>query len=566
MADARISELGAAGALDGSELVEVVKGGTNVQTTSQDMADLSGVTREFNRTFSEELLFDKNLIFVDTHEMDSDLVFTLASSGNVADQESVIRMTIISDGIHTITFQGTNFEFIYGMVNGGILPAGNHRVWLNYVNGGIEVNIPGTTQQTSGLTQLTAPPNFVVVADGENELDLSWDDVANESGYQIEKSATGLGGWVLFSNPVAGATSASEAGLNPGDTVFYRIKALGDGSVYADSPYSTASGTTEDAGDVTAPTFTFLPANGNAVWTVNKPLTITSNEPIRNADGSTIDNSNVAAVLVLKQTNSGGANIGFTATIDFTKTVITITPTTTYGTNQLVYLAIDDVEDVSGNEISLQSITFTTTAYTYFNGTTNRLNLGDILDTLFALADTNFWLEITLNNPNLSGTRRMIAKFGGPPHNQQVLYYNNNTIAYGYLGYVGGQIWRYVGWTGTDLAAGENVVVLKYDGAIDTNDGLDRATLLIDGATQGSKSDFGKTGSLPANLNSSGSAHLGVGATLDNHGIPIDANFYEGEAKNFIIRSNAGATVVVNIPVLALGTDTSGNAHHGTWV
>lgn len=42
MADLKISELGAAGALDGSELVEVVKSGTNVQTTTQDIADLGG--------------------------------------------------------------------------------------------------------------------------------------------------------------------------------------------------------------------------------------------------------------------------------------------------------------------------------------------------------------------------------------------------------------------------------------------------------------------------------------------------------------------------------------------
>lgn len=42
MADLKISELSAAGALDGSELVEVVQSGVNVQTTTQDIADLGG--------------------------------------------------------------------------------------------------------------------------------------------------------------------------------------------------------------------------------------------------------------------------------------------------------------------------------------------------------------------------------------------------------------------------------------------------------------------------------------------------------------------------------------------
>lgn len=42
MANRKISELSAAGALAGNELVEVVKGGANVQTTTQAIADLGG--------------------------------------------------------------------------------------------------------------------------------------------------------------------------------------------------------------------------------------------------------------------------------------------------------------------------------------------------------------------------------------------------------------------------------------------------------------------------------------------------------------------------------------------
>lgn len=42
MADKKISELTAAGALDGTELVGIVQGGTTVQTTTQDIADLGG--------------------------------------------------------------------------------------------------------------------------------------------------------------------------------------------------------------------------------------------------------------------------------------------------------------------------------------------------------------------------------------------------------------------------------------------------------------------------------------------------------------------------------------------
>ncbi len=42
MADLKITELPAAGALSGAELVELVQGGVNVQSTAQDIADLGG--------------------------------------------------------------------------------------------------------------------------------------------------------------------------------------------------------------------------------------------------------------------------------------------------------------------------------------------------------------------------------------------------------------------------------------------------------------------------------------------------------------------------------------------
>ena len=46
MSNLKISELNAAAALDGTELVECVQDGANVQTTAQDIADLApqGIT------------------------------------------------------------------------------------------------------------------------------------------------------------------------------------------------------------------------------------------------------------------------------------------------------------------------------------------------------------------------------------------------------------------------------------------------------------------------------------------------------------------------------------------
>lgn len=564
MADQKISELGAAGALDGSELVEVVKAGVNVQSTTQNIADLnSGITRELNRTFAEELVFDKNEIEYMPKMMDDDINFTVSSEGLI-NQFCVLRSQIIADGTHSINLT-SDFNFIYGITNGQILEAGTYQIYFLYSNGSVTVSVPGITAEQSGLLQLSTPGNFAAVADGESEIDLSWDDVSNESSYLIEFSLDGITGWTTLSAPASGQTTANQTGLSSGVTRYYRIKAVGDGTTYSDSAYSTASATTESGSDLDAPEFTFLPASGNTVWPVNSPIILTADEAIRNTDGSEITNANVANRITLKQTNSGGANIAFTATIDGAKQIITITPTPQYGENQLVYVAINNVEDVNGNEVTVAiSSTFTTTDYTLFNGTSNRLRFGDILDSVFAAADTNFWLEITLNNATLAGTRRLITK-NDSTGNQRAfaLYYINSDVYFAWyrLGTASGII--VIKWAGA-LTTGEHELVMKYDGSIDTNGGLDRCILEVDGVVQSKVLDQGDP-LLLANINNS-TAQLAIGMDINSAGTPVGSVWYSGEAKDFIVRSTAGSVVEINVPNLATGVDTSGNGRNGTFV
>lgn len=527
------------------------------------------IQREFNRAFSAELLFDKNEIEVVQHTMTVDIDFVISPTGNLVDQGSYVIMEVIADGIHALNFissPGRSFAYIYpaGTVSGVILDAGTYEIYVFYLNGKARVNIPGVSQESSGLAALQAPQNFMVLADGENALDLSWDDVADEVSYQIERSLTGTGGWTVHSTPAAGSTSDTETGITSNSTVYYRIKAIGDGVTHTDSPYATASGTTEDSGDATAPTFTFLPANGNSTWTVNKPITITANEELRNAaDNSVIDSTDLLSIITLKETNSGGTDIPFTATIDATKKIITVTPTTGYGASQLVYLAIDDVEDVSGNEITLQSITFTTTSFTYFNGTSNRLGLGDILDTVFSAADGNFWLEITSKNSGGSSSRFLVGKTEtGEGLREFYWFYNGSDIYFVYWMDRTPDTVREVRWSGA-MDSNEHDWVLKYDGSIDTNDGLDRLTLLKDGVTVGSKTMSYGSGLLGGTLANS-PAPLTVGANQTS--ASVASGFYTEELKDFKVRSAAGSVLEVDIPVLFDGQDVSGNARHGTWV
>lgn len=568
MASKKITQLPAAGALTGAEPVELVKGGVNVQSTAQDIADLA-LTDEQSRAFSETLVFDKNEIEVAQYTMTDDITFVIDYANSLVNESSSMIMEIVADGVHAINFQssvGGTFAYIYpaGVVSGVILEAGTYEIYIYYLNGRARVNIPGVSSESSGLQQLSAPANFNISAGAAGVLNMAWDDVSNETEYQIEKSATGTGGWVLYSNPAANATSDSESGLGDGETVFYRIKAVGDGVTYADSPYSVASGQTVDGGDVTAPVPTFNPANGNTVWTVNRPLTITLDEAIIDADGTTaITSANAADYITLKETNSGGANIAFTATYDSVTRTFTVTPTSGYGVTQLVYVALSGIEDVSGNEMSTQSITFTTTNKTYHNGTSNRTEFGDILDSLFAANDTNFWIEITTNNTLTSGGRHLVSKYysvsGGRCFS---LYYENTDVFFTFWGPGESNAARVVKWAGA-MDSSEHDWVLQYDGSIDTNNGLDRVVLTKDGVTVGSKTLDSTAGPIFGSLLNA-SAQLAVGSVLSAAGAA--GGFFTEELSDFKIKSAGGTVTEIDVPVLFYEEDESGNNRDGTWV
>lgn len=561
MANLRISALPEATSLAGGEYAEILQSGLNKKIPTE----LFGLTREFNRAFSETIIFDKNIIEYSSHVATGNITFQVGS-GNLVNQDSGAVMEITFNGSQSLNFSG--FEYLYGITNGEIIEAGTYEIYFLYSNGKARVNFPGVSSQSSAAGTLSSPNNFAAVADGETALDLSWDNVTSNEGYLIEFSLTGTGGWTTLETTAVDAVTSTQTGLSAGNTRYYRIKTLGNGVDTLDSGFSTIiSGQTESVGDVTAPTFIFVPANGNAVWTVNRAITITANEPLRNTDGSEITNANVASRLILKETNAGGANIAFTATIDGTKQIIVVTPTTQYGENQVVYVAINNVEDVNGNEVTVAvSITFTTTDYTFFNGTTNRLQFGDILDSLWATNDTNFWLELTINEPVLTGQRALVTKYD-TAGNQRTFhwYYNGADIFFGSVAFVTGIGNRVIKWTGV-LTDAPHVLVLKYDNSIDTNDGLDRVTLLIDGVDQVAAKSLFNSGEALQQFIANGTAQLAVGGYINSAGNPVGSTFHSEEAKDFIVRSSAGSVIEINVPNLKLGTDTSGNARNGSFI
>ncbi|MDC1290472.1 Ig-like domain-containing protein, partial [Candidatus Thioglobus sp.] len=65
--------------------------------------------------------------------------------------------------------------------------------------------------------------------------------------------------------------------------------------------------------DSTAPTTTFSPANSATAVAVASDITLTFNEAVRLINNSALDDSNVDALITLKEDNASGADIAFNA-------------------------------------------------------------------------------------------------------------------------------------------------------------------------------------------------------------------------------------------------------------
>lgn len=512
-------------------------------------------SREFDREWSTELLFDKNEIAYEEHELTGDIEYTVADGGHISGQFCSVVQEIITDGTHQVTFTG--FKYVSGDIQSGDTPgAGTYQVFFLYYNGIATAMWSTPTSESANLTPLIAPANFAMVpgaGDPETELDATWDAVANAEELVIELSASGTSGpWVLPITLAASATSYTRTGLTEGTTYHQRIRAIGDLVVFSNSPYSVAAGTTEDAADVGAPTFIFYPADAATDIAVNDVVTITASAPIRDNDGTTvITDANLSDYIVVKVDNGAGADIPYTATIDGTKTIITITPNIVWPTTDQVFIQISGVEgSINSVHAATDDATFTTSAFTIMNN--NILDFGDILDTIFSANDTNFDLKFTAKDLILSGSSALVfRKYETAQRAILATQINASFVFKWYGGPEPSVPIREITWANV-LTAGEHDYEIEYRGAVDTNNGLDRVTLKIDGVTQGSKSLTTATLSWPFSIQNT-TAHLKAGPSI-------------GQVKDIIITSALDTVTELNIPIVRTGLDISGNARHGTWV
>ncbi len=173
--------------------------------------------------------------------------------------------------------------------------------------------------------------------------------------------------------------------------------------------------------DGVVPTITFSPANSASAVQLNTNITLTFSEAVRKTDDIALSNTNVDALITLKDSNSSGSDIAFDATINSGKTIITIDPTNDFSSEQVVYVAIGaTVEDGAGNTISAANATFTgadinatVVNFSPANGASNVSTSSDVTISFneavrkiddSAITNTNVDALITLKDSNSSGS------------------------------------------------------------------------------------------------------------------------------------------------------------------
>jgi phosphatidylserine/phosphatidylglycerophosphate/cardiolipin synthase-like enzyme len=87
-----------------------------------------------------------------------------------------------------------------------------------------------------------APANLAATAVSSHQINLSWSDVSDETGYKVERSPNGSSSWVQIGTTAAGAVTYQDQGLTDGTTYHYRVRAF---NASGNGPYSnTANATT----------------------------------------------------------------------------------------------------------------------------------------------------------------------------------------------------------------------------------------------------------------------------------------------------------------------------------
>lgn len=131
------------------------------------------------------------------------------------------------------------------------------------------------------------PTGLSAVTSSTTAIALSWTDAsANETGFQIERSATTGTGFVLINTTAANAVSYTDSGLTPGITYYYRVRAVNG---------SGASGYSAEASAMTTGSAPAAPSAVTALAQSSSSISLTWRDASGNETGFQVERSLAAA-------------------------------------------------------------------------------------------------------------------------------------------------------------------------------------------------------------------------------------------------------------------------------
>jgi hypothetical protein len=166
-----------------------------------------------------------------------------------------------------------------------------------------------------------------------------------------------------------------------------------------------------------------------------------------------------------------------------------------------------------------------------FDATGEHIGLGDVLDDVIAGADKKFSISTWVKPASTMTNNPIVGKLGDSNCTEDqrqftlALRTSSKPRLTFYNGLTSSNLRAVLGSTAiTDTSKWYNIVV-TYDGSIDTNDGLDRVALYVDGVAESTslESSSGSLGDI-----ADGTAHIGIGQNLSSSGAQCFPNTFDG--------------------------------------
>ncbi|MCW5911897.1 MAG: Ig-like domain-containing protein [Cyclobacteriaceae bacterium] len=243
-----------------------------------------------------------------------------------------------------------------------------------------------TFNPVNGASGVPVSTNIVITFDEDVfQTDGSAIDAAAIEGGIVELKITNdAGAPVPFTATFNGTNQITidpDANLSNNTTYYVELNPVED----ADGNETAQTSITFTTPDTIAPTVSFNIADGATGVLETTQVIITFTEPVRKLDNSAITPADLNTLVELKLTDNAGVSVPFSATINGSNTIITVTPTGNLTGNTLYYVEMNPVEDASNNATVATSITFTTgdslppqVTFNPANGATNVSAVGNI--------------------------------------------------------------------------------------------------------------------------------------------------------------------------------------------